>query len=122
MLLEIHPVTGTMVDSQFRDPFTNWLDIARVSRSEPLDPDLNARSRLDIPQVVEPLRKEVSFADLNHDVSVALWLQNVNPIYILLHGGADRNLAVHDLCRCNLLHLTGRRSLHQITALYNRRQ
>ncbi len=57
--LEIHPVTGAIVDSQFRHTFPDWLDIARVSGSKALDPGLNARSGLDVAQAVEPLSKYV---------------------------------------------------------------
>ena len=34
VLLEIHPVTGTVIDSQLRDTFTNRLHVSRISSSE----------------------------------------------------------------------------------------
>jgi hypothetical protein len=37
-LLEIHPVTGAVVDSQLRDTCANRFDISGVSSDEPFDP------------------------------------------------------------------------------------
>ncbi|SBT04177.1 hypothetical protein PROAA_1240002 [Candidatus Propionivibrio aalborgensis] len=83
-LLEIHPVTGAVVDSQLRDTFANRFDISGISSSEPFNPCLDARSRLEVAQVVEPLSKEDGFANFNHSVTVALWLQSVNAIRAIL--------------------------------------
>ena len=79
-LLEIHPVTGTIVDSQLRDTFANRFDISWVSSGKPFDPCLNARSRLEVAQVVKPLNEENGFADFNHGATVAPWLHIVNAI------------------------------------------
>lgn len=51
---EIHPVSGPVIDPQFRDAFGNWLDVARITRREPFDPDQNARPCADVPQAVKP--------------------------------------------------------------------
>jgi hypothetical protein len=79
-LLEIHPVTGTVVDSQLRNTFANRLDISGVSSGEPFDPCLDARSHLEVAQVVEPLNEENGFANFNHGATVAPWLHLVNAI------------------------------------------
>jgi len=66
VLLEIHPIARAIVNSQLRDTFTNWFDIPRVSGCQPFDPDLDSRSTSGVTQVIEPMRKQVSLADLNH--------------------------------------------------------
>jgi hypothetical protein len=70
-LLELHPVTGTVVDSQLRDTFANRFDIAGVSSGESFNPCLDARSHLEVAQVIEPLSEEDGFANFNHGVTVA---------------------------------------------------
>lgn len=77
-LLEIHPVTGTVVDPQLRDTFANRLDVPGVSGSEPFNPCLDARSRLKVTQGVEPLSEEVSFANFYQEGTVAMRLHIVN--------------------------------------------
>ena len=64
-LLEVHPVTGTVVDSQLRNTCAIRRNIARVSHCEPLDPRLNARVRLEVAQIVEPLIKEDGFVNFD---------------------------------------------------------
>jgi hypothetical protein len=76
----IHPVTGAEVDSQLRDTFANRLNISGISSGEPFDPRLDARSRLDVAQVVEPLSEECGFADFDHKATVAIGLHIVNAI------------------------------------------
>ena len=83
-LLEIHPVTGTVVNPQLRDTFTDWLYITWVSRCQPFNPCSDARSSLDVPQVVEPLNEEVGLANFNHGVTVATWLHIVKAAYCVL--------------------------------------
>lgn len=98
-LLEIHPITGAVVDSQLRDTFTNGLDISWVSGSEPFDPCLDARSRLKVAQVVEPLSEEAGFANFNQEATVAAWLHIVNTMRAVLRcptkgsvlNGTDRH-------------------------------
>jgi len=77
-LFEIHPVTGAIVDSQFRDTFTNGFNISGVSSSKSLDPCLDARSRLQVMQAVEPLSEVSGFANFNHTTTVVARLQIVN--------------------------------------------
>jgi hypothetical protein len=77
-LLKIHPITGTIVDSQFRDTFTNWLNISGVSNSKPLDPCLDARSRLQVRQIVKPLNEVGGFTNFNHKGTVVARLRIVN--------------------------------------------
>ena len=74
LLLEIRPVTGTVVDPLLCDTFTNRLDISGISSNETFNPCLDARSRPEVPQVVEPLNEEVSLAQFDHGLTVAGWL------------------------------------------------
>ena len=83
-LLEIHPVTGTVVNPQLRNTFTNWFYITWVSRCQPFNSCLDARSSLDVPQVVEPLNEEVGFANFNHGVTVATGIHIVKAAYCVL--------------------------------------
>jgi len=76
-LLEIDPVTWAIVDSQLRDTFANWRCIARVSSSEPFNPCLDARSRMEVAQRVESSSEQVGLANFNHEVTVAVRLHIV---------------------------------------------
>lgn len=76
-LLEIHPITGAVVDPQFRDAFADWLDVAGVSSGEPFDSCLDSRSRLDVAQAIEPQCEDLGLANFDHVKNVALRLQVV---------------------------------------------
>ena len=86
LLLEIHPVTGTVVDSQLRDTFANRLDISGVPSRKPFDPCLDARSRLKVAQGIQPLSEKVSLANFNHEATVAARLRLVNALRTVLRG------------------------------------
>ena len=62
----IHPVTRSIVDSQLRHTFTDWLNIASISRGQSFDPGLDVGSGLNVAQTIKPLSKVVSFANCNH--------------------------------------------------------
>jgi hypothetical protein len=66
VLLEIHPIASAIVNSQLRDTFTNWFDIPWASGRQTFDPDLDSRSASKVTQLIEPMRKQVGLADLNH--------------------------------------------------------
>ena len=68
LFLEIHPIAGTVVDPQFRDTFSNRLDIPGVTCRKTLDPDLNARPCANVPQPVEPSDENLRLADLKHTI------------------------------------------------------
>jgi hypothetical protein len=70
-LFVIHPVTGTVIDSQFRNTLANGFDIARMSKGKMLDPCLDTRPRLKIAQAIEPASEDIRFADFNYRYSVA---------------------------------------------------
>jgi hypothetical protein len=76
-LFEIYSVPGAIIDSQFRNTFTDRRNVTRVSQCESLDPCLDARPRVKISQAVEPFREEIGLADLHHLGSVASWLHLV---------------------------------------------
>jgi hypothetical protein len=79
-LLEIHPVTGTVIDSQLRDSFANGFDIPGISSSKPFNPCQDTGSSLDVTQVVKPPSEEDGFANFNHGLTVSAWLRFVNSI------------------------------------------
>jgi hypothetical protein len=64
-LLEIHPVTGAVVDAQLRNAFAHWLNISRVPKREAFNPRLNARPRPKVAQAIEPLSEHFSFSNFN---------------------------------------------------------
>jgi hypothetical protein len=66
ILFEVHPVSRTVVDSQFGNSLAYRSDISRVSGSETLDSDLDFRPPANIAQAVEPVGKECSLADPKH--------------------------------------------------------
>jgi hypothetical protein len=70
-LLEIHPISRPIVDPQFRNTLANRLDISRVSRSEPFNSDLDARTRLKVIQGINLQSENICFANFNHDKTVA---------------------------------------------------
>ncbi len=76
-LFEIHPVTGTLIDTQLRNTLTDRLNVARVAQAESFDPRLDARPRLQISQAIEPFGEEIGLADLDHLGTVAVWLHTV---------------------------------------------
>jgi hypothetical protein len=77
-LLEIHPITGTEIDPQLGDSLANRLNITGVSRSEPLNPDLDTRSRLNVAEFIQPIDEEISFSYFDHGMTVATGLHIVN--------------------------------------------
>jgi hypothetical protein len=52
VLLEIHPISRAISDSQLRDTFTHWFDIPWVSCRQTFDPDLDSGSGLKVAKVV----------------------------------------------------------------------
>lgn len=80
LLLEIHPVAGSIVDSKSRDAFARRPHVYRVSSCQTLDPDKDARSRLRVAQAVQPSGVYIRLADLEYEnlerePIVAKWLQ-----------------------------------------------
>jgi len=55
--LEVHPVTGAVMDSQLRNTFAHWLNISGISQRESFDPGLDTRSCLNVSQAVKPLSR-----------------------------------------------------------------
>ena len=75
LLLEIHPITGAIVDSQLRYTFANRFNITWVSSGKSPNPDLDTSSRLNVAQGIYPLCKKVCFSNFDHGLTVAIWLQ-----------------------------------------------
>lgn len=79
-LLEIHPVTGTVINSQLGNTFANRLNIPRVSPGKPFEPCLDARPRSKITQAIQLSGEELGFAKFLRRNTVAEWLHIVNTI------------------------------------------
>jgi hypothetical protein len=58
---------GAVIDPHFRNSPTHGPDIAKITRSETLDPDLHSRPRTNIAQSIKPIGENFGFADLKHD-------------------------------------------------------
>jgi hypothetical protein len=70
-LLEIHPVTGAVVNSQLGNTFANRSNISGISGTEPFNPCLHTRPPSKITQSVKPPGEDCSLANLKHRDTVA---------------------------------------------------
>jgi hypothetical protein len=61
---EIYPVARAVIDPHLRNSLAHRLDIARITRSETLDPNLHPRSRTNVAQPVKPMGENFGLADL----------------------------------------------------------
>jgi hypothetical protein len=66
VFLEIHPVTGAVIDPQFGDTLANGLDIPRVTCGEALNSDLNPGARTNVAQPIKPLSESLGLTNLKH--------------------------------------------------------
>ena len=80
MLYEINPITGVIINTHLGNPFTNRLNIPRITHSQPLNSCLNACTRPDILQAIDPFGKMVGFTNFNHSLNVAYKLHLINKI------------------------------------------
>lgn len=64
---EIHPVPGTVVDSQLGDTLPNTFHISGIPGGQALDSDLDARSCAEITQVVKPACERLGLAEFNDE-------------------------------------------------------
>lgn len=76
--LEIHAVTGPVVDTHFRDAFADWPHVTRIAAGQTFDSDLDSCPRVNITQSVEPLGEELCLVDFGRHWSVAARIQEVN--------------------------------------------
>jgi hypothetical protein len=81
-LFKIHPIAGTIIDPQLGDSLANRLNIAGVSPSEALNPDLDTSPRLDVAEFFKPMYEEVSFSNFDHEITVAARLHVVNGKFV----------------------------------------
>jgi hypothetical protein len=79
-ILVIHPVTGSIVNTHFRDTLSDWLYIAGVPLLKPLNPGVDTVSSPLIPQVPNPLFINARFA-YRHGLSVVYRQQIVKRIF-----------------------------------------
>jgi hypothetical protein len=81
-LLEIHPITGTVINSKFGDTLADRLNITGISSGKTFNPDLDTRSRLEVTKRIKPMVEKISFSNFNHKITVALWLHIVNNEFV----------------------------------------
>ncbi len=62
----MHPVTGAIINPQFGNALPNRSDIPWVPCRKTLDPDLDARSRMNVAQPVKPFGISLRLANLMH--------------------------------------------------------
>jgi hypothetical protein len=63
--LEVHPITGAVIDSQFGYALANRFGITRIAGGKTLNPDLNARPCLNVDELIEPPSEEISFPNFD---------------------------------------------------------
>jgi hypothetical protein len=98
LILEIHPITGAVIDPQLRDAFSDWFDISRIARRKSFDPDQDPRSCTDVSKAVEPLDENICFANLNHGEIVAKRLRFVNIELVLGASKGIENFGKQSIC------------------------
>jgi hypothetical protein len=90
---EVHAIPRSSVDPQFRHTLADWRDVSRIPGGQPFEPSLNPRSAPEVAQIVEPSRKAVCLAQLDHCSTVAVWLRSVNHPQIERPAGERRDSA-----------------------------
>jgi hypothetical protein len=93
---EVHAIPRPDVDPQFRHTFADWRDVSRIPSGQPFEASLNPRSAPEVTQIVEPSRKAVCLAQLDHRSTVAQWLHSVN------HRHAERPDSEHGYSACEV--------------------
>lgn len=66
LLLQINPITRSVIDAQFADTFANRFHISEVAQRETADADLNASPSLLIAQFTKPVGEDFGLANLDH--------------------------------------------------------
>ncbi len=67
VFLEVHPITGAIIDPQFGNAFANRRCIPGITRREAFDPCLNPCSCANVTQAVKPSGESVGLANLDHE-------------------------------------------------------
>lgn len=75
---EVHTITRTIIDPEFRHPVAYRHNIARMPAGESLNSDLDACARSHIAKTIDPLCEVVGSVNLYQRYSVAVGLQQVN--------------------------------------------
>jgi hypothetical protein len=78
---KVDPVTRAIIDSQFRDAFTNGFYIPWVPSGQSFDTSQNARARMSVAQTIKPSGVCIGFANFIHKPIVSAWLHFVNVFY-----------------------------------------
>lgn len=91
---EIDPVPRAILDAQLRDAVADWLDVAGVSRGQPVNADENSRRRAAIFEFAHPSIESRGCNDLNHMSTVVHSLQSGNLRFCMsrLHYACQLNL------------------------------
>gem|GEM_PF-1491775 len=80
MLPVIHPITGSIINTHFRNSVTHRFDVSWITCRQSLDSCLNPGTRPDILQTVDPLGKKGGFTNFHHSLNVAYRLHIINKI------------------------------------------
>jgi hypothetical protein len=75
-------VTRAIIDSQFRDAFTNCFYISWIPSGQSLNTSQNARPCTNVAQAIKSLGVRIGFANFNHKDIVAEWLRFVNAFHL----------------------------------------
>lgn len=65
---EVHPVARPIVDTQFRDTSTDWLDVAEETRLQTHDALSHPAGRTGVGKSFQPAGEDNSLADFEHSV------------------------------------------------------
>jgi hypothetical protein len=85
---KVDPVTRAIIDSQFRDAFTNWFHISCVPSGQSLDTSQNSRACMNVAETIKPSRVYIGFTNFIHKYIVAAWLRFVN----VFHPGSGKGI------------------------------
>lgn len=74
---KVHALPRAVVDAQFRYALPHWFGITEIARHDTFDANEDTRPRSDVAQPVEPAYKLFSLSNLEHPLSVSIWLHRV---------------------------------------------
>ena len=95
LLLEVYPVTRSVVDAQFGNAFPNGFYVAGVAGSKAFNSRLYAGPRSNIAKSIEPPHEYGRCPNLEHTYTVAERLQCVKSPALIIAGGVSLFWGLH---------------------------
>ena len=89
MLLEVHPITGSVVDPQLADAATYRLDVAKVSVGDAVESRRDPCPGANIAQAAEPGIERCGFDQFEHRRSVNCGCHSIKPARAVAHSASQ---------------------------------